>query len=91
MPSLLLMGTGGTSALSWAVTDPEPQDKAVECSGHSAIPYPRHTSCLEMSLPDAVQLGSQRQAWPSNLPRLAGGDTGSPTALSDGREKEICS
>lgn len=43
---------------------PRAQGKAVECSGHSAIPYPRHTSCLEMSLPDAVQLGQATcQGW----------------------------
>ena len=72
---LPLMGIGGARALSWAVTHPAPQGEAVQCSGDSAIAYPGPTSCPEKSLPDAVQLGSQGQAWPSNLPRLAGSDT----------------
>lgn len=90
-PLLPLVGIGGAKALSWAVADPAPQGEAVECSGDSAIVYPGPTSCPEKSLPDAVQLRSQGQAWPSNLPRLAGSDTVSLTALPAGGEKEICS
>lgn len=41
---------GDSRALSWAVTDPAPQGEAVECSGDSAVVYPRPTSCHEKML-----------------------------------------
>lgn len=64
------------------------QGEAVECLGDPAIRFPDTQSCLDESLPAAGQLGVQGQGWPSDFPKLAGGDTVSLThSLMEGKRK----
>lgn len=60
-PMAGLIGTGSTSALSWAVTDPAAQGEVGECFGDSAIPFPDAQSCLDQGVPAAGQLEAQGQ------------------------------